>query len=249
LKVQFAPFPEGELHLEFTIPRMGKRVDAAIVVGGVIFVVENKVGANEYPQHAKDQALDYALDLKNFHEGSHNRWIVPILVCTRAPVVEQTVSWYADRVALTLCSNGKNLGSTIAAAIADLHAQTLSVDASDQWSETGYKPTPTIVEAAKALYQGHNVEEISRSDAGAKNLSVTSQCIFDIIAHSRREGRKSICFVTGVPGAGKTLAGLNISTHKADDSQEHAVFLSGNGPLVLLCHKSFNRSLAARTSL
>src|SRR5690606_38372849 len=114
------------------------------------------------------------------------------------------------------------------------------------WAESGYKPTPTIIEAAQALYQGHDVQEISRSDAGATNLSITADCIFDIISHSRQSGRKSICFVTGVPGAGKTLAGLNISTHKVERTEEHAVFLSGNGPLVTVLREALARDEALR---
>lgn len=247
LKNELTPFPYGEIHLEFIIPRMGKRVDVVIVIGGVIFVVEYKVGAKEYATHAQDQALDYALDLKNFHEGSHDRWIVPILVCTKASPTAPPIEFFADRVAKPLCSNGENLGNLIAGTLAALQISARS-GIPDDWSQTGYKPTPTIVEAAQALYEGHKVEEISRSDAGTKNLSQTSRCIFDIIAHSRRERRKSICFVTGVPGAGKTLAGLNISTQKTSDNPEHAVFLSGNGPLVQVLREALARDEVSRAS-
>ena len=101
------------------------------------------------------------------------------------------------------------------------------------WRSSGYRPTPTIIEAAEALYRNHAVEEISRSDAGAKNLQTTSDKIAAIIDRSKSEGRKSICFITGVPGAGKTLAGLNIAAKRSEKHEdEHAVFLSGNGPLV-----------------
>jgi hypothetical protein len=119
-------------------------------------------------------------------------------------------------------------------------------DAGD-WSESGYKPTPTIIEAAQALYQGHSVEEISRSDAGAKNLTITTSAINSIIRNSKENNRKSICFVTGVPGAGKTLAGLNISTQKLDaTTEEHAVFLSGNGPLVAVLREALTRDEVER---
>jgi len=248
LQAQLSAFPHGELHLEFIVPRMGKRVDAIILLCGVVFVIEYKIGASDYAAHAMDQALDYALDLKNFHEGSHDRWIVPILVCTQAPKCAPHLAFYADRVAKPLCSNGADLRLVMEAALASLDVP-LALSGPDHWSQTGYKPTPTIIEAAQALYQGHKVDEISRSDAGAKNLSLTSRSIFEVIAHSRGAGRKSICFVTGVPGAGKTLAGLNISTHKAADSPEHAVFLSGNGPLVLVLREALARDEVSRAGL
>ncbi|MBX3598940.1 MAG: DUF2075 domain-containing protein [Rhizobiaceae bacterium] len=223
-----------------------------------MFVIEYKVGSTEYDQHAKDQVTDYALDLKNFHEGSHERWLVPIVVATKAVPSNTGLIWQADRVAEPLCSNGDNLSDIIDLALQDRkQGQSPAANGSDgsDWARTGYKPTPTIVEAAQALYEGHNVEDISRSGADAKNLSITSECIFEIIAHSRQNRRKSICFVTGVPGAGKTLAGLNISTRTLNvGNDEHAVFLSGNGPLVLVLREALardevNRSKAAGTKI
>ncbi len=125
-------------------------------------------------------------------------------------------------------------------ALSDIPAQK-RVDA-DAWVRSGYKPTPTIVEAAQALYRGHAVEEISRSDAGATNLTHTTKCISEIIDLSKRNRRKSICFVTGVPGAGKTLLGLNISTKRLQGKEEGSrVFLSGNGPLVIVLREALAR--------
>jgi hypothetical protein len=251
LQQQLAHIEQGEIFFEFAIPRMGKRVDVVLVVQNIVFVIEYKVGSAAYDQHAKDQATDYALDLKNFHEGSHDRWIAPIVVATRAQPSTQTLNWHADHVAEPLCSNGENLFELLNLVLEDRKQDQAFARGSFsdiEWAQTGYKPTPTIVEAAQALYEGHNVEDISRSDAGAKNLSVTSECIFEIIAHSRQNRRKSICFVTGVPGAGKTLAGLNISTRTLDvGNDEHAVFLSGNGPLVLVLREALARDEVERT--
>ena len=110
------------------------------------------------------------------------------------------------------------------------------------WEKSSYKPTPTIIEAATALYKKHNVNEISRSDAGAGNLAITSECISQIIDFSKKHNKKSICFVTGVPGAGKTLAGLNIANLRSNYlEEEHAVFLSGNGPLVDVLREALTR--------
>jgi hypothetical protein len=216
--------------LEFAIPRMGKRADAVIITDGVVFVIEYKVGADDYQKHAMDQVLDYALDLKNFHEGSHSRTLVPILVATEAQAPQLEVKVWSDGVMRPILANRATLLPTIRELLASLKSLPLDAKA---WSESSYKPTPTIVEAAQALYRGHDVQEISRSEAGAENLSRTGAYIATVIEEAKRCDRKAICFVTGVPGSGKTLAGLNIATERMRSSaDEHAVFLSGNGPLV-----------------
>lgn len=221
---------DGHVAFEYSIPRMGKRIDCVVVSGAVIFAIEFKIGATAFERHAIDQAMDYALDLKNFHEQSHQRIVVPVLVCTAAEEPVSTFSLYDDRVAKPICTNG----SSLAAIINQFSRATQEGDIdANAWLASVYKPTPTIIEAAQALYRGHTVEEISRHDAGKINLSRTAKAISDIIDASKRKRQKSICFLTGVPGAGKTLAGLNLanSWHNVEDS-EHSVFLSGNGPLV-----------------
>lgn len=261
LKEQLPDFQFGEIFFEFSIPRMGKRADVLLLIRDIVFVLEYKTGAKTYERYQADQAFDYALDLKNFHAGSHHKHIVPVLICTKAPIHTNAVTWCTDNVAEPLLSNGKDLGAIIKLAFAAVWqakkavgniAYGLSDGPQEQinateWADSGYKPTPTIIEAAQALYQGHSVAEISRSDAGAKNLTLTTDCINAIINNSRKNGRKSICFVTGVPGAGKTLAGLNISTQKFDkNSEEHAVFLSGNGPLVAILREALTRDEVER---
>ena len=222
--------------LEFAIPRMGKRADAVIITDGVVFVIEYKVGADEYEKHALDQVLDYALDLKNFHEGSHNRKLVPILVATEAQARQLEVKVWSDGVMRPIPTNRATLLPTIRELLASLKSLPLDAEA---WSASSYKPTPTIVEAAQALYRGHDVQEISRSEAGAENLSRTGAYVAKVIEEAKRCDRKAICFVTGVPGSGKTLAGLNIATERMQSSaDEHAVFLSGNGPLVAVLHEA-----------
>jgi hypothetical protein len=236
---------DGDIFFEFSIPRMGSRVDVLLLIGGVIFVVECKVGADSYESHAIDQVTDYSLDLKNFHEGSHDKYIAPILMSTKAASQNANVIWSSDKVAEPLTSNGQNLTEIVRRVLSRIPPQQ-RIDA-NSWTSAGYKPTPTIVEAAKALYQKHSVESISRSDAGATNLTQTSNCISEIIKTSKENRRKSICFVTGVPGAGKTLAGLNISTQKLNVAEdEYAVFLSGNGPLVEVLREALARDEVKR---
>ena len=235
----------GRVFLEFYIPRMGKRADALLVTGGIIFVIEFKVGAREHSAGALDQVEDYALDLKNFHEGSHTLPIVPILISSEAashPV--SPISFADDLVANPVATNAIQFGLTIAEIVSGNPFPAIDVSA---WVATGYKPTPTIVEAAQTLYRTHSVTDISRSDAGAKNLQETSMRVSAIIDYARKFKRKAICFVTGVPGSGKTLAGLNIATRRGDEHQdEHAVFLSGNGPLVDVLREALARDKAGR---
>ncbi|MBC7710614.1 MAG: DUF2075 domain-containing protein [Rhizobacter sp.] len=229
-----------EIVFEYSIPRMGKRIDCVIISGATVFSVEFKVGAKSYESHAITQVMDYALDLKNFHEQSHKVNIVPILICTHAPDQTPFLELYPDGIAKTLLTNGQSLANIIF--LAESQFAGLKIVA-DDWLSSVYKPTPTIIEAAQALYRGHSVEEISRSDSGAINLSKTAKVISEIISDSKINGRKSICFLTGVPGAGKTLAGLNLanSWHNEDES-EHAVFLSGNGPLVDVLREALARN-------
>ncbi|MBM3418591.1 MAG: DUF2075 domain-containing protein [Bacteroidetes bacterium] len=238
LKAALPTFKHGQIYFEFSIPRMGKRVDNILIIEDFIFVVEFKVGDNEYQKHAIEQTVDYCLDLQNFHEGSHQEKIVPILISTKAPDFENSFE-ISDNLFEPLKSNQNNIATTI--------SQTLSFSEGTkinptQWENSIYKPTPNIIEASQALYRGHSVSEISRSDAGAINLSKTTECINRIIEKSKATNCKSICFLTGVPGAGKTLAGLNIANERRKAHEdENAVFLSGNGPLVYVLREALVR--------
>ncbi len=235
----------GHILFEFAIPRMGKRADVVLILGCTVVVVEFKVGSATFDRSAVEQVQDYALDLKNFHRGSHTLPIVPLLVATQAKAASHpSLQWAADRVAEPVLTNADQLGSVLDDVMREAEGQPIDFDA---WLTSGYQPTPTIVEAAQALYQAHGVEEIARSDAGAQNLGLTSRCISEIIERSKTHRRKSICLVTGVPGAGKTLAGLNIATKRTQEhSDEHAVFLSGNGPLVAVLREALARDESAR---
>lgn len=235
----------GWLFLEFNIPRMGRRIDAVLLVGSVAFVVEFKVGESGFDRTSLDQVWDYALDLKNFHEASHAISIVPILLATEAtasPVLNLIAD--EDNVFHPLPVHAAEFRHAL-----DLAMQTILGQQIDevQWARAPYRPTPTIVEAARALYAQHSVAAIARYDAGAQNLRITSCRIEDLVDKARDEGSKVICFVTGVPGAGKTLVGLNLATRRREATQPtHAVFLSGNGPLVAVLREALTRDEFAR---
>lgn len=239
LKRAFSTNSRGYILFEYSIPRMGSRVDVIYLVDGMIFLLEFKLGASSYEQHAILQVTDYALDLKNFHEGSHRRHIIPILVATKAEARPMVVREMKDGISEVICCNRQNILDAIELVVAQHDATSFDPV---EWMNAPYAPTPTIIEAAQVLYRGHRVSDIARSDAGAINLDETTGAINDIIEKSKREFRKSICFVTGVPGAGKTLAGLNIANERHHfDESEHAVFLSGNQPLVTVLQEALAR--------
>lgn len=238
LKEQLCTFLDGRIIFEYTIPRMGKRVDAVVLYKHIVFLLEFKCGDSVYRQSTYDQVYDYALDLRNFQKESHNKLLVPIVVSTRAKAVKNEIC-ERDRMIEPLRCNAGNIADMINAVVDRYQEPAFDYVL---WENSEYLPTPTIVEAAQALYRGHNVHEITRSDAGAENLTITTDEINRIIEHSKINGKKSICFVTGVPGAGKTLVGLNIAIQRSDAQQgEHAVFLSGNFPLVTVLQEALAR--------
>lgn len=241
--------PTAKLYLEYTVPRLGRRADAILIVGPALFVLEFKVGEQSFLSADIDQVWDYALDLKLFHDASHTLPIVPLLIATEAksPPIQLRSTVHDDRLVHPICVGSTSLSEAIQAGLDSFGAQPL-IDAS-RWEAGRYLPTPTIVEAARALYAGHAVETISRSDAGALNLATTSKAVDQIIDEARSSKQKVICFVTGVPGAGKTLVGLDVANRHLDkDSATYSVFLSGNGPLVAVLREALARDRVERAT-
>jgi hypothetical protein len=236
---------EGTLHLEFIVPRIGSRIDAVVISGAMIFVLEFKVGERDFRLPDLNQAWDYALDLKNFHGASHQAPIIPILVATEAVTSDTSLrAPHPDGVFPPAKSNQNGLRALIHVGLGTQFGPALN---GMEWASAPYHPTPTIIEAAQALFAGHSVEAIARHEAGIHNLHETCQSVEQLIGEARKEGRKAIAFVTGVPGAGKTLVGLNVATKRRDESGfDHAVFLSGNGPLVAVLRAALTRDASAR---
>lgn len=247
LQDQLRSVENGDIAFEYTIPRMGHRIDVVCIIHGLIFLLEFKVGDSEYRKSTADQVMDYALDLKYFHELSADRYIIPISIPTEAPSVCNEVSFMEDKISNVLKCTKDNIGLTISSVLSSVQDQDLSIA---DWINSRYAPTPTIIEAAQAMYRNHSVKDISRNDAGAHNLTATTETINQIIDDCKRNHKKAICFVTGVPGAGKTLAGLNIANERHNfDADEHAVFLSGNGPLVDILQAALAKDRSSRTGI
>lgn len=224
----------GQVIFEYDIPRLGKRIDVVILFRGIIFCLEFKVGKLDEAGADIDQVLDYALDLKNFHKFSQDKIIVPILIPTNYSSSSTSIlkSVYDDGVVNPLVT-GKNNLSNVFIKVLEKYPNESPVN--ENWIISPYAPTPTIIEAARTLYENHSVEDITRHGA---DTAQTINYVLDVIKHSKENGKKSICFVTGVPGAGKTLVGLDVAikqTYQGGNEpveDEGAVYLSGNGPLV-----------------
>jgi hypothetical protein len=236
----------GRLFLEFSIPRMGSRVDVVLLTEAIVFVVEFKVHGESFTRAAVDQVWDYALDLKNFHEASHAAAVVPILIATDVVERDEAIELRADEdhVFRPLCVPPTKFRMMVDFVRGKVAGSPLD---EKSWESAPYKPTPTIIEAARVLFASHRVQAIRSFDAGKQNLGRTARRLEEIIEDARAKRKKAICLVTGVPGAGKTLVGLNIATvHRAKDEQSHAVLLSGNGPLVEVLRAALMRDERAR---
>ena len=237
---------DAQVIFEYEIPRLGKRIDVVLLLRGMIFCLEFKVGKNGVEQADVEQAMDYALDLKNFHRFSHDRVIVPILIPTRHPgfTSDFKPSVYSDQIYNPLITGADNL-QTLIAKVLD-HSQAYGGGTIDDWLISPYTPTPTIIEAARALYENHSVEDITRHEADKVSTDRTIDYILKVIKESKEQNKKSICFVTGVPGAGKTLVGLDVAIKQTYqngelDKENGAVYLSGNGPLVAVLTEALAR--------
>ena len=241
---------QGHIIFEYTIPRLGKRVDVVLLLNGIVFTIEFKVGADEFLVNDKEQVWDYALDLKNFHEESFGLVIVPILVATNAPDEDcvsslATLSYYDDKVYNPLFANRTLLPNLIGYML-HLVPNEPDIDAHD-WIYSRYSPTPTIIQAASALYMNHSVEDITKHEADKAGIDSCTNFILDVIKQSKQNHQKSICFVTGVPGAGKTLVGLNVAIQQ--EQGDLAVYLSGNGPLVKVLTEALARDKVQKEKL
>jgi hypothetical protein len=237
----------GEVFFELSIPRMGKRVDTLVIINSVVFVIEFKVGEKHFLNQNVEQVWDYALDLKNFHKTSHAVVLVPVLIATEAKksYAEIQLTSHNDNLTLPVKIGRDGLFEVISNAV-DFFSDELKINV-PEYVKGGYMPTPTIIEAAVSLYTTHSVENITRSDAGAKNLTVTTRKISEIIEIAQRDQSKIICFVTGVPGAGKILVGLNVATSHLDNENGNAsVYLSGNKPLVDVLQEALARDKVHR---
>ncbi len=234
---------EWDLLFEFQLLRRQRRLDLVILAADRIIVIEFKTGSSGAGKDAQIQVEDYAFDLRDFHEPSHGRLILPLVVGAR--LIRE--SWDIVRpegshVAITITVDPSQLALALekAAKIANPFER----DPIDpmKWEIGRYSPVPPILDAALHLFRNHEVQDIASCSAGSDNLTFTVDAIKEIITTAQATEQRTICFVTGVPGSGKTLAGLT-AVHAADGSglQHNATFLSGNIPLVNVLREALIR--------
>lgn len=247
LKNVLTPYNErGSLYFEYNIPRMGRRADVIVVIDEIVFILEFKTAGSKFTHDAITQVWDYALDLKNFQEGSLERIIVPVLVATleRNNNCDFSLNPFKDNVYEPLRTNANRLCDAFYISLENIPHPKIehSDDRDDQWAKSGYEPTPTIIEAAIALYEENTVEDITKHGG---DIDKASAELCNIINYCRKNNRKAICFITGVPGAGKTLIGLNTAIDQFNRG-EKAVYLSGNFPLVEVLQEALTRDYIRR---
>ena len=239
----------GSIFFEYSIPRMGRRVDVVLIIDGLVFILEFKTGTEQTNhREAMIQAWDYALDLKNFQEGSIDRFLIPIAVFKKLPAAkrQEELLPYEDGVYYPQLTDYSRLADCIKNVL-NLHQATKNsylFNSDEFWAKSGYSPTPTIIEAATALYSEHTVKDITRHDG---DIEKTIQRISEIIDDCEQNKKKAICFVTGVPGAGKTLVGLQAAINEFNNGKK-AVYLSGNFPLVEVLKEALARDYIKRNT-
>ena len=231
--------------LEYPIPMVGKRIDAVLLAHNLIIVIETKTGG--WPTSAARQVDDYALNLACFHEPSAKKTIVPLVVAD-APVAANSARTEFDSL-IESCrlASTSELGAVLASICQRyVRVDELRIDF-EKWNRGRFRPIPPFIDAAVALYSGMNVFEIGHACAAREDLEKTTEALVQIVLDAKSRGQRVICFATGVPGAGKTLVGLN-TVHRAE-IKDFSAFLSGNGPLVKVIQEALVRDVVSRSGL
>lgn len=237
---------EGDIIFEYDIVRLGKRIDVILLIRHMVFSLEFKNGKNIFTAQDAQQAEDYAIDIKNFHKESEDLYVCPILIATDADRYSkpQSSGCYPDKQVHLQRENIETLIPKITE-ISSLYGDDGEIDF-DKWFNSPYYPTPTIIAAAVEAYSSHNLSQIAQSEAGQENIDRCEKKIYEIIEYAKQHKKKCVCFVTGVPGAGKTLVGLDVVAKSLDDNADSlSVYLSGNGPLVEVLREALKKSVEA----
>lgn len=238
---------EGDIIFEYDIVRLGKRIDVILLIRHMVFSLEFKNGKDIFTAQDAQQAEDYAIDIKNFHKESEDLYVCPILIATKAEPYKkvQSSGCYPDKQIHLQRENIETLIPKVSS-IVDLYGDDKEIDF-EKWFNSPYYPTPTIVAAAVEAYSSHNLSQIAQSEAGQENINLCEAKINEVITKAQTEKRKCVCFVTGVPGAGKTLVGLDVVAKNMDEGKKNlSVYLSGNGPLVEVLREALKRSVKAK---
>lgn len=238
---------KGYIIFEYVLSRVNMRIDVVLLMDDIVYSLEFKNNEVTFNDDDINQADGYGYALKNFYEVNRNKYVVPILIATKAPD--------------SICSSGADLGIdklfSLFKANTNKMEQYIDLIGSkygsdiiyteeefEEWVNSPFKPNPTIIQSARSIYMNNQVDEFFKFDAGEENLKITESTVEEIIKEARDNKKKIICFVSGVPGAGKTLVGLDIAgktRNKDNDDMPEAVFFSGNGPLINVLTEALGR--------
>lgn len=238
---------EGDIIFEYDIVRLGKRIDVILLIRHMVFSLEFKNGKTVFTAQDAQQAEDYAIDIKNFHKESEDLYVCPILIATHAQKYHkpQSIGCYPDKQIFLQRETIDTLIPKVTT-ITDKYGSDTAIDFS-KWFNSPYHPTPTIIAAAVEAYTTHDISEIANSEAGQDDIDACEKEINSIIEYAKENGKKCVCFVTGVPGAGKTLVGLDVVAKNLKKGyQGLSVYLSGNGPLVEVLREALKRSVKVK---
>ncbi len=233
---------EWEIVLEFEMLRLGRRIDAVLVTPRLLVVLEFKVGKTAFHTDDRLQVEDYALDLQDFHAGSRGFPIVPVLIATGGRPAVTSPPLLLAGATTVIDASSASLPGLLRELWAWAPVPSVALDLT-AWPTAAYRPVPGIVEAARRLYGRHGVEDIRVARADVHNLGRTTDAISAIIADARRDGGQHAVFITGIPGAGKTLCGLNAVFGAGREGE--AAFLTGNPALVHVLREALARDAAA----
>ena len=231
--------------LEFQLPRRRRRIDVVLLAHDLILLIEVKAGAERFDRASSWQAEQYALDLRDFHAGSAGHTIIPILLATNAPNHQRiTLDEPSQSVSRVQLLTAKRLARALSTLIERFHDPAAQSIDPASWEDSPYRPTPSIVEAACDLYEGHDVADIKHQES--HNLDLTVDAVVQLVNTCRASRRRAIAFITGAPGSGKTLAGLQVvhDPRIASSAETAGVFISGNMPLVEVIASALSASSA-----
>jgi hypothetical protein len=238
---------KGYIIFEYVLSRVNMRIDVVLLMDNVVYSLEFKNNKTSFLDDDIDQASGYGYALKNFYESNRDKYVVPILIATKAPDIEcsEGSDLGIDKLFSLFKANKNKMEQYIDLIRSKYGSEVIYTEEDfDNWIRSPFKPNPTIIQSARSIYMNNQVDEFFKFDAGEENLKITKLTVESIVKEAKENKKKIICFVSGVPGAGKTLVGLDLAGKTRNDKSGElpdAVFFSGNGPLINVLTEALGR--------
>lgn len=238
---------KGYIIIEYVLSRLNMRIDVVLLMDNVIYSLEFKNNEVSFLDGDIDQASAYGYALKNFYEFNRDKYVVPILIATKAPDSEcsKSADLGIDKLFSLIKTNENKMDQYIDQIRSKYGSEVIcNEEEFNKFINSPFKPNPTIIQSARSIYMNNQVDEFFKFDAGEENLKITELTVEEIVKEAQTEKKKIICFVSGVPGAGKTLVGLDLagkSRNGENNDLPASVFFSGNGPLINVLTEALGR--------